>query len=75
MGRFLTGLLLVVLILVGIAFAFGYIKLNQTEDASLPRLEVKGGTMPEYKLNTPEVNVGTRNETVEVPVMEIKKPE
>ncbi|MDF0541291.1 hypothetical protein PX699_02975 [Sphingobium sp. H39-3-25] len=73
--RFLAGLLLIALIAVGVAYAFGLIRVEQTRDASLPSVAVKPGTLPAYKADVVKVDVGTRNETVEVPTIDVKKPE
>lgn len=75
MLRFIGGLLLVAVILVGAAFAFGLIRVQQTQDAKIPTIAVQPGTMPSYKADVVKVEVGTKNETVKVPTVEVKKPE
>lgn len=42
---------------------------EQTEEGEMP--EVEGGNMPEYDVETPEVEVGTEEETVEVPTVDV----
>ena len=68
------------LVLVGIAalvlvagMATGFIKLDQTQTAELPRLE--GGKAPKFEASVAKIEVGTENKTVEVPKVEIQKPE
>ncbi len=75
MIRFIFGLLLVAVLLIGGAMAFGLLKVEQTRDAKLPAIAVEQGTLPKYKADVVKVEVGTRNETVEVPTVEVSKPE
>jgi hypothetical protein len=75
MVRFLGGLLLIGLILVGTAFAFGLIKVQQTQDATTPQIAVQPGTLPQYKADVVKVKVGTKDETVKVPTVDVQKPE
>lgn len=48
---------------------------DQTKEAELPEVEVKGGQMPEFDVEAPEVEVGTKTTTVEVPTVEVKTPD
>lgn len=75
MLRFIGGLLLLVLIIGGGAVALGLVRLDQTQDATLPKIAVEPGKLPEYKAGVAKVEVGTREETVEVPTVKVKKPE
>ena len=75
MLRFILGLLLLALVLIGGAMAFGLLKVEQTRDAQLPAVAVKEGTLPTYKADVVKVEVGTRNETVAVPTVNVQKPE
>ena len=43
---------------------------EQTEEGEMPNVEVEGGNMPEYDVDTPEVEVRTEERTVDVPVVE-----
>lgn len=72
--RLIGGLLLIVLILLAIGIGTGFISLNQTQEGRLPRIAVEGGALPKYKADVADVAVGTRNETVEVPTVDVKKP-
>ncbi|MGE4321547.1 MAG: hypothetical protein AB7E60_00785 [Sphingobium sp.] len=72
--RFLGGLLLIVLVIVAGAFAFGFIDLQKVQDGRLPEVAVKEGQLPQYKANVGKVEVGTRKETVDVPTVDVKKP-
>ena len=67
------------LVLVGIAalvvlagLMTGFIKLDQTQTAQLPRIE--GGQAPKFEASVAKVDVGTVNKTVEVPNVDVQKP-
>ena len=72
--RFIGGLLIVILLVVGGGIATGFIDLQKTQAGSLPEVSVKGGSLPKYEANVAKVEVGTRHETVEVPTVDVKKP-
>ena len=67
------------LVLVGIAalvivagMATGFINIDQTKTAQLPRLE--GGQAPAFKADVARIDVGTENKTIEVPKVDVQKP-
>ena len=67
------------LVLVGIAalvllagMATGFISIDQTQTAQLPRLE--GGQAPKFEADVAKIDVGTENKTVTVPRVEVQKP-
>lgn len=72
--RVIGGLLLVILLVVGAGIALGFIDLQKTSEGKLPEVSIKQGTLPKYEANVAKVEVGTRNETVEVPTVNVKKP-
>ncbi|MES2172857.1 hypothetical protein HHL08_05720 [Sphingobium sp. AR-3-1] len=72
--RFIGGLLLIALIVVGVGIATGFIDLQKTAEGRLPEIAVKEGALPKYEANVAKVEVGTRNETVEVPTVAVRKP-
>jgi hypothetical protein len=72
--RFIGGLLLIILLLLGVGVATGFIDLQKTQEGRLPEIAVKGGTLPKYEANVAKVEVGKRKETVEVPTVDVKKP-
>ena len=49
---------------------------DQTKEAELPDVDVNasGGQLPEFNVEGPEVEVGTKNETVEVPTVDVDLP-
>jgi hypothetical protein len=48
---------------------------DQTQEGELPDVEVTGGQMPEYDVETADIDVGTKEETVEVPDVDITMPD
>lgn len=59
-------------------FALTSCKVDQTEEGSLPDVdvEVKEGNMPEFDVKGPDVAVGTKTKTieVEVPAVDVDVP-
>ena len=51
-------------------------KVNKTQDGKLPEVNVsaKSGQLPEYNVQGPKVEVGSKNETVKVPTVKVKTP-
>lgn len=72
--RLIGGLLLIVLLVLGVGIATGFINLQKTQEGSLPKIAVEGGQLPKFQADVAKVQVGTRNETVEVPTVDVKKP-
>lgn len=72
--RFIGGLLLIALIVVGAGIAFGLIDLRQTQGGALPEIAIKEGKLPQYEANVASIDVGTETKTIEVPKVEVKKP-
>lgn len=48
---------------------------EQTEEGSLPEVDVEGGNMPEYDVDTADVDVGTEEKTVTVPDVDVTMPD
>lgn len=72
-----TGLIVAViaiLVIIG-AFAFGLIDINQTKEAALPEVKTEGGQMPAFDVDTADVDVGTKNATVELPKVDVDTTE
>jgi hypothetical protein len=59
-------------------FLLGACDVDQTEEGRLPDVdvEVEGGNLPEYDVDAPEVEVGTKKDTVvvETPTIDINAP-
>ncbi len=51
-------------------------QVKKTEDGKLPDVSVQatGGQLPKYDVQGPEVKVGTKTTTVQVPTVEVKTP-
>ncbi|GGE15117.1 hypothetical protein GCM10011529_21880 [Polymorphobacter glacialis] len=72
------GWLLAIIIIVALviaAFAFGLINIDQTKNAALPdvKVETTGGQAPAFDVDTADVNVGTKETTIEVPTVSVDK--
>lgn len=52
-----------------LAFGLAACDVDQTEEGDLP--EVEGGNLPEYDIEAPDVDVGTKEVTVDVPTVDV----
>lgn len=57
--------------LTGLALATAACEVKKEQDAVLPEVHATGGQLPKYDVKTPDVNVGTKKETVEVPTVSV----
>jgi hypothetical protein len=57
------------------AIALAACDVDQTKEGELPDVEVTGGQLPEYDVETADVDVGTEEKTVEVPDVDITMPD
>jgi hypothetical protein len=69
--RAIVTILAIVVVIGIIALATGFVNLTGNP-GELPRVAVEGGKLPNVTAGVGEVNVGTRNTTVEVPEVETK---
>ncbi|MEL7211342.1 MAG: hypothetical protein AAGK92_01695 [Pseudomonadota bacterium] len=62
---------------VAIGFGVYMIDIDQTEEASLPDVEVnvEGGNLPEFEADVGDIETGTEEITMEVPTLDIQSPE
>ena len=67
--RAIVTLLAIVIIVAIVAVATGFVNFHSTP-GSLPKVAVSGGALPNVQANVGSIDVGTRNETVEVPKVE-----
>lgn len=72
--RTLLALLGLVVIVVVVLMAFGFINLDQTRQGQLPSVSVQGGQAPAFRADVGSVDVGTENKTVQVPTVAVNKP-
>ena len=57
---------------IGCGLALSACSVEQTEEGNLPEVEVtEEGNMPAYDVETADVSVGTREETVSVPEVDV----
>jgi len=73
MRTFLALLGIVILILV-VLMALGFINIDQTRPGKMPSVSVQGGQAPAFQADVGSVDVGTENKTVEVPKVDVNKP-
>ena len=62
------GVLLAALTMV---FALGACSVEKTEEGQMPDVEVKGGELPEYDVDTAQVDISTGTQTVTVPDVDV----
>ncbi|MBI1404010.1 MAG: hypothetical protein GC147_12455 [Porphyrobacter sp.] len=62
-------------LIVPFALGLAACDVDQTEDGEMPEVDVKGGNMPEYDVETADVDVGTKEKTVEVPDVDVTMPD
>jgi beta-lactam-binding protein with PASTA domain len=67
--RGVLALVAVVVLLLIVGVATGFINLGQTQEAKLP--EVEGGQLPKFDADVGDVDVGTKTETIEVPTIDV----
>ncbi|HSJ78823.1 MAG TPA: hypothetical protein VK913_08840 [Erythrobacter sp.] len=48
---------------------------DQTQEGEMPEVNVEGGQMPEFDVETADVDIGTKETTVEVPDVDITMPD
>jgi hypothetical protein len=58
-----------------LAISLAACDVDQTQEGEMPEVEVTGGQMPEYDVETADVDVGTEEKTVEVPDVDITMPD
>lgn len=62
-------------LLAPLAIGLAACDVDQTKEAELPEVEVTGGQVPEFDVETADVDVGTKETTVEVPDVDVKMPD
>lgn len=63
----------IVLLVLVIALAFGYLRVRQTQTAKLPEVSVQGGQAPKFDVDAAKVDVGTKQTSIPVPKVETKR--
>ena len=62
------GVLLAVMLL---AMSLAACSVEKTEEGELPDVDVEGGKLPEYDVDTADIDVGTQTTTVTVPDVDV----
>lgn len=72
-----ASVLAVIVAAVAIGFGTYMVDINQTEEASLPDVDVtvEEGNMPEFNAEVGDIETGTEEITLEVPTVDIESPE
>lgn len=65
----------VISLALGTALALSACQVEQTEEGDMPNVTVEDGNLPEYEVETAEVDVGTEEVTVEVPDVDVTMPD
>lgn len=66
--------LIATILIVPLAMGLVACDVDQTEEGEMPDVEVSGGNMPEFDVETADVDVGTKTTTVEVPTVDVTMP-
>ncbi|HEU4967683.1 hypothetical protein [Sphingomonas sp.] len=69
--RGLLAVIAIIVLLLIIGVATGFLNINQTQEASLPKVQVEGGQAPAFDADVGDVDVGTKNETIQVPTIDV----
>ena len=67
--RGVLALVAIVVLLLIVGVATGFINIGQTQEAQLPTVE--GGQLPKFDADVGDIDVGTKNTTVEVPTIDV----
>jgi hypothetical protein len=51
--------------------SLGACKVEKTEEGEMPEVEVKGGELPEYDVDAPDVDVSTQTTTIATPDVDV----
>ncbi|WP_313436879.1 hypothetical protein [Novosphingobium sp.] len=62
---------LIAIVIVGLLFATGFWSAD-VKEGDLPEVSVKGGELPKVDVDSKEVVVGTKKETIDVPTVDVK---
>ncbi|MBA2238753.1 MAG: hypothetical protein H0W24_08690 [Lysobacter sp.] len=64
------------LLLLGIsAIALSGCQVDKTQEGELPKVSTEGGQLPAYDVEAADVSVGTREETITVPDVDVTMPD
>ena len=67
--------ILIASLIAPLAIGLAACDVDQTKEGEMPEVQVTGGQLPEYDVETADVEVGTKETTVEVPDVKITMPD
>ena len=79
-----AAILILIVVIVGViaAIATGFLNINQIRGVSAPQVSAtsngvtaQGGQAPAFEVETGSVKIGTSNTTVQVPALEVSRPQ
>lgn len=70
--RAILTLVIVAVVIVIVLIMTNVIDINQTQEGSMPEVNVEGGALPELDVDTADVDVGTETREVEVPTIDVE---
>ena len=56
-------------------FGLAACDVDQTREGEMPDVEVEGGQLPEYEVETPDIDVRTDTQRVIVPDVDVRPPD
>ncbi len=71
--RGLLALIVIIVLALVVASATGLINLTSNGKLEAPKIEAKGGSVPDVSVNTGKINVGTENKSVDVPTVKTEE--
>ena len=71
--RAILGLAVIVVLVLIAGLWTGLLRVDQVQQAELPKVSVSGGQAPKFDVQTAKVNVGTTQTTIDVPKVETEK--
>ena len=71
--RFILGMAAIVVIVLIVALALGYLHVDQVREAALPRVTVSGGQAPKFSVDAAKIDVGSEQRTVDVPRIDTER--
>jgi hypothetical protein len=74
-GRLIAIVALLALLGLAAAWATGLFNIGTSGTLQAPKVSVQGGEVPAVEVETADIDVGTKTETVEVPTVTITKPD
>jgi hypothetical protein len=71
--RAILGLAVIVVLVLIAGLWLGFLRVDQTQFAELPKVSVSGGQAPKFDVQTAKVNVGTTQTVIDVPKVGTEK--